>query len=176
MAVVGVAAVGPENTSQLIVLQFLGRCMVLGFMNRLICFLLSLLTTALRSRLSLQLEVAALRHQLSIYRRTSQRPRIAPVDRLLWSVIARIWADWRSALYVVQPRTVTVWQQKRLRDYWRALSRQRQPGRPRISPELRNLIRRMWQPIPPAVLRVLWRSFGSSGSRSLNQRWEISTP
>ncbi len=114
-------------------------------MARVLCFLFSLLTSTLRSRLSLQLEIAALRHQLSTYQLKGERPRIAPPDRLLWSVLAKLWSQWRGALFFVQPRTVTVWQRKRFRDYWRALSEDGHPGRPKIAPELRQLIRRMWQ-------------------------------
>ena len=117
-------------------------------MARILCFLVSLLTSTLRSRLSLRLEVAALRHQLSVYRLKGQRPRIAPPDRLLWSILAKLWSQWRGALFFVQPRTVTLWQQKRFRDYWRALSQHSLLGRPQISPELRNLIKRMWSSNP----------------------------
>ena len=113
-------------------------------MARLLHFLVSLLTASLRSRLSLQLENAALHHQLSAYRLKGQRPRITPADRLLWSVLATWWSPWRRALFFVQPRTVTLWQQKRFRDDWRALSEGGRPGRPRIAAELRQLIRRMW--------------------------------
>ena len=113
-------------------------------MVRLIQFLLTLVTTSVRSRLSLQAENAVLRNQLSPYRKSGQRPRITPADRLLWRFITKIWVGWRSALYFVQPRTVTTWQKKRFRDYWRALSQSTKAGRPRISPELRKLIGRMW--------------------------------
>ena len=74
--------------------------------------------------------------------------RIRPADRLLWCFIAKFWAGWRAALYFVQPRTVTTWQKKRFRDYWRALSQSTKAGRPRISPELRKLIGRMWEANP----------------------------
>ncbi len=57
-------------------------------MASLFRFALSLLTSTLRTRLSLQLEIAALRHQLSLYQSKGRRPRIAPADRLLWSVVA----------------------------------------------------------------------------------------
>ncbi len=77
-------------------------------MVHLLRFLVSLFTSSLRSRLSLQLEVAALRHQLSVYQFEQRRPRIAPADRLLWSILARLWSDWRRALFFVQPRTVTL--------------------------------------------------------------------
>ena len=117
-------------------------------MIRLIQFILILVTTSVRSRLSLQVENAALRHQLSVYRKLVQRPRIRPADRLLWSVISRLWSGWRAALFFVQPRTVTTWQKKRFRDFWRALSQSNKAGRPRISPELRKLIERMWEANP----------------------------
>ena len=139
---------GPDKPCQLILLKVSPLLGTLMFMARVLFFLFSLLTSTLRSRLSLQLEIAALRHQLSTYRLKGQRPRITPSDRLLWSILAKLWSQWRGALLFVQPRTVTLWQQKRFRDYWRALSQRGRPGRPKIAPELRNLIRRMWQANP----------------------------
>ena len=40
----------------------------------------SILRDLLRSRLSMQMEILALRHQLAIYQRTAKRPRIRPAD------------------------------------------------------------------------------------------------
>jgi len=117
-------------------------------MVRLIQFILTLVTTSVQSRLSLQAENAALRNQLFLYRKSGQRPRIKSTDRPLWCFIARFWAGWREALYFVQSRTVATWQQKRFRDYWRALSQSAKPGRPRISRELRKLIGWMWEANP----------------------------
>ena len=114
-------------------------------MNPVPTFVIDTLTGAVRSRLSLQLEIAALRHQLSLYRRAERRPPIAPGDRLLWSLLARLWRGWRGALFFVQPRTVIQWQRRRFSDYWRGLSRRDCCGRPAIPPELRSLIRRMRQ-------------------------------
>ena len=117
-------------------------------MVRLIQFFLTLVTTSVRSRLSLQTENAALRNQLSLYRKSGQTPKIWLADRLLWCFMAKFWSGWRAALYFVQPRTVTTWQKKRFRDYWRVLSQSTKAGRPRISPELRKLIGRMWEANP----------------------------
>lgn len=117
-------------------------------MFRILSFLFSSLSSTLRSRLSLQLENAALRHQLTAYRSKGKRPRISPSDRVLWSILAKVWSQWREALYFVQPQTVALWQQKRFRDYWRALSQRGRPGRLEIAPELRDLIRRMWRANP----------------------------
>ncbi len=103
---------------------------------------------AFRSRLSLQFEIAALRHRLSLYQRAQRRPAIASSDRLLWSILARLWRGWRGALFFVQPRTVILWQRKRFRDHWRGPCRGDCRGRPAISLELRRLVRRMWQANP----------------------------
>ncbi len=117
-------------------------------MVRFLHFLVSYFASSLCSRLSLQLEVAALRHQLSVYKNQRHRPRIFPADRFLWSILARVWPEWRRALFFVQPRTVTLWQKKRFREYWRGLSQNGPGGRPQIAAELRQLIRRMWQANP----------------------------
>jgi hypothetical protein len=50
-----------------------------------------------RSRLSLQLETGALRHQLAVYQSPIRRPRIRPTDRILWSWLSRHWSAWRAA-------------------------------------------------------------------------------
>jgi hypothetical protein len=45
-------------------------------------------------------------------------------------------------LVIVKPETVVGWHRAGFRRYWRFLSRRRR-GRPKITPELRNLIRSM---------------------------------
>jgi putative transposase len=104
---------------------------------------LSTVGTLFRSRLSLQAEVIALRHQLTVYHRSVRRPQIRPADRVLWSWLSRHWARWRDALVFVQPATVIAWQRKRFRDHWRRISQCGKPGRSAISQEIRELIRRM---------------------------------
>ena len=112
-------------------------------MKTIISALLAFLSTLFRSRATLQLEIVALRHQLTVYQRTTLRPRIQPADRLFWSWLSRSWSDWRSALVFVQPGTVIAWQRKRFRDHWAKLSQQGRPGRPPISKEIRALIRKI---------------------------------
>jgi putative transposase len=135
----------------------------------------SLFASSLRTRLSLQLEVAALRHQLSVYQLKRRRPRIAPADRLLWSLMAKLWADWRPALFFVQPRTVVLWQKKRCRDYWRGWCQTGRPGRPQIPLELRQLIRRMWQANPtwgsPRIVAEL-RKLGIEVAKSTVEKYK----
>jgi hypothetical protein len=42
----------------------------------------ALLLLPFRSRLSLQLEIIALRHQLTVYRRSEAKPSLKPTDRI----------------------------------------------------------------------------------------------
>jgi hypothetical protein len=138
-------------------------------MVRLLHFLGSLFTSSLRTRLSLQLEVAALRHQLSLYQLGRCRPRIVATDRLLWSIVAKLWSDWRRALFFVQPRTVTLWQKKRFRDYWQRLSQNDTGGDPRSLPSYAISLDGCGKQIPPGARRGLSRNFIRLGSRSRNR-------
>ena len=60
-------------------------------MKPMVCVLLRV-STAIRSRISLQLEIVALRHQLAAYQWTAKRPQIGCGDRTLWSWLARHWS------------------------------------------------------------------------------------
>jgi len=105
--------------------------------------LLLLLRDCLRSRVAIQAEILALRHQLIVMQRSNRhRLRLNPGDRIFWVWLSRLWADWRSALLIVKPETVIAWHRKGFRLYWAWKSRYRQ-GRPAVPSEVRDLIRRM---------------------------------
>jgi len=114
----------------------------------IISALLAFVAGLCRSRASLCLENFALRHQLGIYKRTVDRPRLRSTDRVLWAWLARLWPGWRDALVFVQPHTVIAWQQQRVRNHWRRLSQRGKPGRPTVAQEVRTLIQDMWQANP----------------------------
>jgi len=105
--------------------------------------MLGLLRRLLRSRNDLLMENLVLRQQLAVYARRPKRPRLLGEDRLFWSAVARTWAPWRVHLQLVQPETVIGWHRTAWRRYWTWRSRSRRPGRPRIDPELRELITRL---------------------------------
>lgn len=117
-------------------------------MSRVTWALLLFVAIWFRSRLSMQLELVALRHQLSLYKQSNSRPQIQAADRFLWASLSRLCPGWRRALEFVQPRTVIAWQKKRFRDYWRRLSQEGKPSRPAISKEVRTLIQDMWRSNP----------------------------
>jgi hypothetical protein len=81
-------------------------------MRSVLASLLLTLRTSFRARLTLQLEILALRHQLQVLERSrSQRIRLTRADRLLWVWISRVWDGWRDAIMIVKPETVVAWQQ-----------------------------------------------------------------
>ena len=105
--------------------------------------MLDAICTVVRSRLSLQLEGVALRHQLGVYQRSTKRLRIQPGDRILWSWLSRHWIRWREILAFVQPATVLTWQRRRFREHWARISGHGPSGRPAVSEEIRELIRKI---------------------------------
>jgi len=112
-------------------------------MQEFIFLFLRFVASCFKSKSTLQTENLALRHQLCVLSRSAKRPKIQPADRILWSVLARIWSDWKNALVFVKPETVIRWQRKRFKAHWTKLSKRGEPGRPRISEEVRELIRTM---------------------------------
>jgi hypothetical protein len=92
----------------------------------------------------MQIEILALRHQLAVLQRqTNKRASLRTGDRLLWVMLSRLWGQWRSSLVIVKPETVIAWHRKGFCLYWRWKSRAGKSGRPRISREIRELIRKM---------------------------------
>jgi putative transposase len=97
-----------------------------------------------RTRAALQIEILALRHQLTVLKRSQRgRLRLHSADRLLWVWLSRFWSNWRSALLIVKSETVIAWRRKGFRIYWTWKSHQAAPGRPTVALEVRDLIRKM---------------------------------
>ena len=104
--------------------------------------IISIFAFRLRSRAALELKLVAIEHQLAVLRRQRPgRPQLSSLDRLLWVLLYRIWPKVIDAMVLVRPATVVEWHRRGFRFYW--CWRSRRPGRPRINPEIRDLIRRM---------------------------------
>jgi transposase InsO family protein len=113
--------------------------------------LASLLSFRVRSRASLELELVALRHQVAVLRRQRKgRLQLSSTDRLLWVWLYRIWPQALNAMVLVMPATVIQWHRNGFRLYWLWRSGSRHSGRPKMSPETRDLIRQM------SVANPLW--------------------
>ena len=111
-------------------------------MVRWLGILAGTLRSSVRTHRELALENLALRQQLAVWKARQPRPRLSAMDRMFWVLLSRLWASWRHSLLVVRPETVVGWHRQGFRRYWAWKSRRRS-GRPSISMELRDLIRRM---------------------------------
>ena len=99
------------------------------------------LRAALRPRASLVAENLVLRQQLAILRRATPRPRLRPIDRAFWVMVARVWSRWAECLATVQPATVIAWHRRGFARWW--AWRSRPVGRPPLAPELVSFIEQM---------------------------------
>ena len=112
-------------------------------MREYILLLFRFVASFFKSKVTLQAENLALRHQLCVLHRSTKRPKVKPDDRILWSMLARIWSDWKNALVFVKPETIIRWQRKRFKEHWTKLSKRGKPGRQRTPEEVQELIRTM---------------------------------
>jgi len=100
-------------------------------MVTILCALVSIIEFRVRSRASLELELIALRHQVTVLRRQRPgRPQLSSLDRLLWVWLYRIGPQVIDAMVLVKPATVVQWHRTGFRLCWRW--RSCRPGRPKI--------------------------------------------
>ena len=96
-----------------------------------------------RSRASLEAEILTLRCELNVLRRkSSKRVAFSNFDRLIFVCLYQIAPRVVDALTIVEPETVIRWHRAGFRLFWRWKSRSRS-GRPKVSLEIRQLIRDM---------------------------------
>ena len=88
------------------------------------------------------LRMLVLRQQLAVYKRGARKPRLKDRDRLFWSLVSRVWKDWRSELILVRPETVIRWRKRKFRELWRKKSGSA-IGRPAIPRKHIEFIRRI---------------------------------
>jgi putative transposase len=107
---------------------------------RLLGDALRFLCLCLHSPTALAAENLFLRKQLALYQERGVKPtRATDATRIALTWLARCF-DWRRALVIVQPQTLTRWHRQGFRLFWRWTSK---PGRPPIPADLRALISRM---------------------------------
>jgi putative transposase len=104
---------------------------------RLLAFLVLL---ARRDR-SKELEILVLRHELGILRRQVGRPRFEPRDRLMLAALIRVAPRRCWSAFAVRPETLLRWHRRLIARRWPYPHRQ--PGRPPIEREVRELIVRL---------------------------------
>ena len=118
-------------------------------MHRVLIFLVSLGVRAIRAlcrrRADLVMENLALRQQVTVLKKERPRPTLRDTDRAFWVALREAWPGWASRLVLVKADTVARWNRDRFQRCWAKISQRRQPGRPRLDAEIRQLIRMMAQ-------------------------------
>jgi putative transposase len=87
------------------------------------------------------LEILVLRHQLSMLRRQTPRPRLQPADRALLAAVSRVLPRPRWSCFLVQPETLLGWHRRLVAGAW--TYPHRQTGRPPLDPDVQQLIVRL---------------------------------
>jgi hypothetical protein len=109
----------------------------------LLCFVVAVLASPFKSKIRLEAENAALRHQLAVLRRKLKgRASLTNNDRWFFVQLYRWFPSILSVLLIIRPETLVGRHRTGFRRYWRWKSRRR-GGRPPIDAELRALIRQM---------------------------------
>jgi putative transposase len=88
------------------------------------------------------LEILVLRHQLRVLQRTSGRPKLHVIDRVLLAGASRVIPRERWVTFLVTPATLLRWHRELVRRKW-TYRRTGRPGRPPIDPAVRALILRL---------------------------------
>jgi hypothetical protein len=105
--------------------------------------LVHVLVSPFKSQARLEAEIVVLRQQLMVLRRrVPSKPKLTVADRLLFVWLYRLFPSVLNAITIIQPETVMRWHRSGFRLYWHWKSRSR-GGRPRVSVEIRRLIREM---------------------------------
>jgi hypothetical protein len=121
----------------------------LGAMRVILAAFIRLLTFRFRKRMSLELELVALRHQLGVLQRTKRHPPlIRPVDRLIWGWLYRLHPKSLRWLRIAKPETVIKWHRRGFLYYWRYKCRRRGSLPRVVKGELRRLIFQMYHENP----------------------------
>ncbi len=118
--------------------------MVLALLYFLWRLVIGALAGRSRPERDLHMEILVLRHQLRVFQRQVGQPRWRRTDRLLLAGLSRQLPRpaWRSLL--ITPQTLLRWHRELVRRKWALYaSRRRRLGRPRLAPEVRELVLRL---------------------------------
>jgi putative transposase len=77
-----------------------------------LCRSIQLLAMLTRGDAAKDLEILVLRHQLTVLRRQTARPRLGPADRALLAAISRVLPRSRWSCFFVRPETLLRWHRR----------------------------------------------------------------
>lgn len=128
--------------------------MLVSVLYLVVCRLLELLVLVVRGDRGKEFEILVLRHELSVLRRQSGRPRFEPHDRLLLTALSRVLPrrDWN--VFPVRPETLLRWHRQLVARRW--TYPHRRPGRPPIRRDVREWVLRLARENPSwGYLRIV---------------------
>ena len=117
------------------------RGMFFSFLYLAVRALLGLLVRSRRGPDVKDVELLVLRHELEVLRRQVGRPKLEPADRALLAAAACYLPRSSRRSLLVTPRTLLRWHRSLVRRKWRQSGAR--PGRPRLSPEIQELVLRL---------------------------------
>ena len=113
-------------------------CIALAY--RLLVIVVSWLALLARSSAAKDAEILVLRHEVTVLRRATPRPRLSWSDRAVLASLALVLPKALRACRIVTPGTLLGWHRRMTAAKWR---QPRPPGRPPIPDELAALILRL---------------------------------
>ncbi len=121
------------------------------------------------------------RNQIIVLKRSVKRPKIKERDRLFWMFLSKTWTDWKDHLVIVKPDTVIRWNRRRIKDYWRKISKKKgKVGRPSITEEHIDFIRRISSDHPDysgkRIAGMLKELFGVKHAPSTVDKYRVKKP
>jgi putative transposase len=106
-----------------------------------LCRSIQLVVLLVRGDAAKDLEILVLRHQLTVLRRQTPRPRLEPADRALLAAVSRVLPRARWSWFFVRPETLLRWHRRLVAGAW--TYPHHQPGRPPLDEEAQQLIIRL---------------------------------
>ena len=106
-----------------------------------LCRSVQLLVLLARGDAAKDLEILVLRHQLTVLRRQTPRPRLEPADRAMLAAISRLLPRARWSCFIVTPQTLLRWHRRMIAGAWTYPHHGH--GRPPLDEHLQQLIVRL---------------------------------
>src|SRR5687768_5174676 len=114
-----------------------------------------------------ELEILVLRHQRTVLRRQTPRPKLEPTDRALLAAISRVLPRSRWSCFLVRPETLLRWHRRLVAG---ARTYPHQPGRPPLDEDVQQLIIHLARRIPAGATSASKEIRCASGCRSRQPR------
>ena len=149
--------------------------MGIGLLYRIFVSVLSWLALLARSQASINAEILALRHEVTVLRRTNPKPRISWTDRAVLTALSKLLPKTLRGHRIVTPGRLLRWHRRLVANRWR---QPKAPGRPPISNEPAQLIvtvarelRRLRHCVAAATIRKVLRAHRIPPPRYRDDSW-----